>query len=170
MRVSLGGFLHDLGKIAVPDAILNKPDQMTDDEYEIIKTHPDVGGRLLIDHPLADLAQSAVFAHHERPDGTGYPQQLPLDQISVDARIAGHSEQGIPLHDCPMCGASIVISRHQHEGGHAYCRACGAEARIHAINGNTVIKATGQRGTPAQLEPGIDHDLIRELVRNQPLS
>ena len=221
-RVSLGGFLHDLGKIAVPDAILSKPDRLTDDEYEIIKTHPDVGRRLLIDHPLADLARSAVFAHHERPDGTGYPQQLPLDQISVDARIVGicdafdamtstrpyrkgmpieralgiirdylgtqfdtewgklflelgeagkldhivgHSEQGIPLHDCPMCGASIVIRRHQHEGDHAYCRACGAETSIHSVKGNTVIKATGQRGTPAQLEPDVDTDLVRELVK-----
>lgn len=72
-RISLGGFLHALGKIAVPDAILNKPDRLTDDEYEVIKTHPDVGRRLLIDHPLAGLAESAVYAHHERPDGTSYP-------------------------------------------------------------------------------------------------
>src|SRR3989338_1187431 len=221
-RISLGGFLHDLGKIAVPDAILNKPDRLTDGEYEIIKTHPDVGRRLLIDHPLAALAESAVFAHHERQDGTGYPQQLSPEQISVDARIVsicdafdamtstrpyrkgmpiqkaldiirdnlgtqfdtgwgklflglgetgkldhvvGHSELGIPLHDCPMCGASIVIRRHQHEGDHAYCRACGAETRIHVVNGKTVIKATGQRGTPAQLEPEVDNDLVRELVK-----
>ncbi|MDE2310786.1 MAG: HD-GYP domain-containing protein [Betaproteobacteria bacterium] len=221
-RISLGGFLHDLGKIAVPDAILNKPDRLTDDEYEIIKTHPDVGRRLLIDHPLAALAESAVFAHHERPDGMGYPQRLPLEQISVDARIVGicdafdamtstrpyrkgmpiskalgiirdylgtqfdtewgelflelgetgkldhivgHSESGIPLHDCPMCGASIVIRRHQHEGDHAYCRACGAETRIRVVNGNAVIEATGQRGTPAQLEPEVDADLVRELVK-----
>lgn len=221
-RVSLGGFLHDLGKIAVPDAILNKPDRLTDGEYEIIKTHPDVGRRLLIDHPLAALADSAVFAHHERPDGMGYPQRLQLEQISVDARIVsicdafdamtstrpyrkgmpveralgiirdylgtqfdtrwgelflelgeagkldhivGHSEPGIPLHDCPMCSASIVIRRHQHEGDHAYCRACGAETSIHSVNGKIVIKATGQRGTPAQLEPDVDTDLVRELVK-----
>lgn len=221
-RISLGGFLHDLGKIAVPDAILNKPDRLTDGEYEIIKIHPDVGRRLLIDHPLAALAKSAVFAHHERPDGTGYPQQLPLELISVDARIVsicdafdamtstrpyrkgmpieraldiirdylgtqfdtewgklflelgeagkldhivGHSESGIPLHDCPMCGASIVIRRHQHEGDHAYCRACGAETSIRIVNGDAVIEATGQRGTPAQLEPDVDTDLVRELVK-----
>src|SRR4030067_1426624 len=88
-RISLGGFLHDLGKIAVPDAILNKPARLTDGEYEIIKTHPDVGRRLLIDHPLAALAESAVFAHHERPDGMGYPQRLSQEQISVDRRIVG---------------------------------------------------------------------------------
>lgn len=220
-RISLGGFLHDLGKIAVPDAILNKPARLTEDEYEIIKTHPEVGRRLLSDHPLAKLAEDAVFAHHERPDGTGYPQRLPLEKIAVDARIVGicdafdamtstrayrkgmpvekaldiirdnlgtqfdaqwgklflglgrlgkldhivgHSEPGIPLHDCPMCSASIVVHRHQHAGDHTYCRACGAETRIREVDGQTVIEATGQRGTPAQLEPEADTDLIRELV------
>lgn len=225
-RVSLGGFLHDLGKIAVPDAILNKPDRLSNDEYEVIKTHPDVGRRLLIDHPLAGLAETAVYAHHERPDGAGYPLQLPHEKISVDARIVGicdafdamtstrpyrkgmpvqkalgiirdnlgkqfdtewgklflelgeagklnhivgHSEPGIPLHDCPMCGASIVIRRHPHEEDRAYCRACGAETEIRRVNGSVVIEATGHRGTPAQLEPEVDTDLVRELVKESAL-
>ena len=64
-----------------------------------------------------------------------------------------------------MCGASIVIRRHQHEGDHAYCRACGAETSIRVVNGKTVLEATGQRGTPAQLEPDVDTDLVRELVK-----
>lgn len=221
-RIALGGFLHDLGKIAVPDAILNKPDRLTDDEYDIIKTHPDVGRRLLIDHPLAALAESAVYAHHEPPDGAGYPQRLLLEKISVDARIVGicdafdamtstrpyrkgmpiqmaltiirenlgsqfdthwgklflemgeigqldhivgHSDAGIPLHDCPMCGAAIVIRRKQREGEHAYCRACGAETAIHMENGKVLLKPTGKRGRAAQLEPEIDIDLVRELVK-----
>ena len=221
-RISLGGFLHDLGKIAVPDAILNKPDKLTDDEYDVIKTHPDVGRRLLIDHPLAELAESAVYAHHERPDGNGYPLQLPLERIAVDARIVGicdafdamtstrayrkgmpiqkaltiirenigtqfdtewgerflelgeagklnhivgHSEPGIPMHDCPMCGAPVVIHRGQHEGDRAYCRACGGEAEIRVKHGRQLIASTGRRGTPAQLEPDVDADLVRELVK-----
>ena len=72
----IGGFLHDLGKIGVPDAILNKPDRLTDAEYDIIKTHPSVGGKLLVTHPLAKLALDAVVGHHERPDGNGYPNAL----------------------------------------------------------------------------------------------
>lgn len=221
-RITLGGFLHDLGKIAVPDAILNKPDRLTDDEYDVIKTHPDVGRRLLIDHPLAELAESAVFAHHERPDGMGYPLQLTQERITVDARIvgicdafdamtstrayrkgmpiqkalgiirdnlgtqfdrdwgrlflemgeagkldhiAGHSEPGIPLHDCPMCGASIVVHRNPREGDHAYCRACGGETKINVLNGKVLLEATGHRGTPVQLEPEVDSDLVRELVK-----
>ena len=83
----IGGFLHDLGKIGVPDAILNKPDRLTDGEYAVIKTHPTVGGRLLAHHPLADLAMDAVVGHHERPDGKGYPHGIAGEVISEVARI-----------------------------------------------------------------------------------
>ncbi|MBI3479296.1 MAG: HD-GYP domain-containing protein [Nitrosomonadales bacterium] len=83
----IGGFLHDLGKIGVPDAILNKPDRLTDAEYDVIKTHPSVGGRLLASHPLADLAMEAVVGHHERPDGKGYPHGLAGEVIPEVARI-----------------------------------------------------------------------------------
>lgn len=55
-RIALGGFLHDLGKIGVPDAILNRAGPLTDEEYAVIKTHPEVGNRLLSEHPLAALA------------------------------------------------------------------------------------------------------------------
>lgn len=88
-RIALGGFLHDLGKIGVPDAILNKPDRLTEEEYEVIKTHPEVGSRLLADHPLADLARSAILSHHETPNGRGYPHGLSGAAISVDASIVG---------------------------------------------------------------------------------
>lgn len=88
-RIMVGGFLHDLGKIAVPDAILNKPDRLSDDEYAVIKTHPAVGERLLAEHPLAELARAAVAAHHERPDGLGYPRRLAGADIPVDAHIVG---------------------------------------------------------------------------------
>jgi HD-GYP domain-containing protein (c-di-GMP phosphodiesterase class II) len=67
----VGGFLHDVGKIGVPDAILNKPYRLTDEEYEIIKTHPEVGERLSLGHTLAALARSAVLSHHETPDVQG---------------------------------------------------------------------------------------------------
>ena len=85
----IGGFLHDLGKIGVPDAILNKPDSLTGDEYAVIKTHPAVGGRLLTNHPLAALAFDAVVGHHERPDGQGYPQGLAGAVIPEVARVVG---------------------------------------------------------------------------------
>lgn len=88
-RIMVGGFLHDLGKIAVPDAILNKPDRLSEAEYGVIKTHPDVGLRLLEEHPLTALARAAVWAHHERPDGLGYPRRLAGADIPLDARVVG---------------------------------------------------------------------------------
>lgn len=88
-QVSLGGFLHDLGKVGIPDAILRKADKLTDEEYDVIKTHPDIGFRMLSGHPLAELVKDAVLLHHERPDGLGYPQGLKSDQISDMAKIVG---------------------------------------------------------------------------------
>ncbi|MFT2112618.1 HD-GYP domain-containing protein [Marinomonas sp. 2405UD68-3] len=88
-QISLGGFLHDLGKIGIPDAILNKADRLTDDEYSIIKTHPEMGFRMLGGHPLSDFVKDAVLLHHERPDGKGYPQGLSEKDIPLMARIVG---------------------------------------------------------------------------------
>lgn len=88
-RIALGGFLHDLGKIAIPDAILRKPARLTDGEYDVIRTHPEIGSRSLALHPLADLVRDAVLSHHERPDGSGYPKGLSGNVVPVDARIVG---------------------------------------------------------------------------------
>lgn len=68
-RVSVGAFLHDLGKVGIPDAILRKASALRDDERAVIQTHPELGGRLLAGHPLAHWAFDAVHSHHERPDG-----------------------------------------------------------------------------------------------------
>ncbi|MEQ6289865.1 HD-GYP domain-containing protein [Vogesella sp. GCM10023246] len=88
-RIELGGFLHDLGKVGVPDAILNKRERLSDEEYAIIKSHPRVGADLLAGHPLSSLAYEAVFMHHETPDGCGYPQGLAGEAIPLAARIVG---------------------------------------------------------------------------------
>lgn len=88
-RAELGGFLHDLGKIGVPDAILRKPATLTDDEYAVIRTHPDMGLRMLAGHPLSGLVKDAIHLHHERPDGKGYPLGLGADAIPAIARIVG---------------------------------------------------------------------------------
>lgn len=87
--IAIGGFLHDLGKIGIPDHILTKNGKLTDDEYAIIKTHPQVGWNLLQGHPLAGLAEAAIRSHHEMPNGRGYPQGLKQDEIPVAAKIVG---------------------------------------------------------------------------------
>ena len=85
--IRMAGTIHDLGKVRVPAEILSKPGKITDLEYEMIKTHPQVGYDLLkgIDFPWP-LAQ-IVLQHHERIDGSGYPQGLKGDEIMIEAKI-----------------------------------------------------------------------------------
>jgi diguanylate cyclase (GGDEF)-like protein/putative nucleotidyltransferase with HDIG domain len=85
-RIRLGGLLHDIGKVGVPDAILNKRGGLTAQEFATIRTHPSLGAQIL-EHPcFADIRQW-VAAHHERPDGHGYPQGLSGPQLAIEARI-----------------------------------------------------------------------------------
>jgi HD-GYP domain-containing protein (c-di-GMP phosphodiesterase class II) len=82
------GLLHDVGKIAVPSEILNKPGKLTDDEFEVIKRHPAYGERML--EPLRSWLGDAVDAagqHHERWDGRGYPRGIDGETIALSARI-----------------------------------------------------------------------------------
>jgi len=86
-HATVGGFLHDLGKVAVPDAVLRKADKLDDAEYDVIKTHPEAGWRMLSGHPLAAFAEAGVRCHHERPDGRGYPRGLAAGEIPRDALL-----------------------------------------------------------------------------------
>ncbi|SDH74335.1 HD-GYP domain-containing protein [Propionivibrio dicarboxylicus] len=221
-RISVGGFLHDLGKVSVPDHILGKKDRLTEEEYEVIKTHPEVGWRMLAGHPLAALAEAAVRAHHETPDGRGYPRGLVGKDVPLDARIVGicdafdamtstrpyrrgmptekaltiieenldrqfdatfgtrfislgrsgqldhivgHSDEGIPLHDCVMCGPTLVLRRNHQPGDKIYCPACTGEYSVQRENGSLVTAPTGGKGTPKDLEPEADIELIGCVVR-----
>jgi HD-GYP domain-containing protein (c-di-GMP phosphodiesterase class II) len=83
----LGGFLHDIGKISIPDSILGKRGKLTGPEHDIVKTHPGIGATLIQEHPLGGLALSAVHQHHEWYNGNGYPDGLREDEITVFARI-----------------------------------------------------------------------------------
>lgn len=88
-RFALGAFLHDLGKIAIPDQILNKAGPLNSVEYDVMKTHPEVGAKLLANQPIPETIRLAVRHHHERPDGRGYPDGLKHPDISEEARVTG---------------------------------------------------------------------------------
>ncbi|OIO70663.1 MAG: phosphohydrolase [Zetaproteobacteria bacterium CG1_02_53_45] len=220
-RISAGGFLHDLGKIGVPDHILRKPDRLTDEEFAVIRTHPEVGSRLLQGHPLAGLVIKVVQSHHETPAGTGYPEALSGDAIAPEARIVGicdafdamtsnrpyrrgmpvdkalsiiesklgrqfdgvygrifvelgregllnhivgHSEVGIPLQECPICGPTIVVTRKHVNGDHLFCRNCGGKAVLERSGQHISLRPTGEKGSAAELEAELNIDLIQELV------
>ncbi|MEN9659536.1 MAG: hypothetical protein RL571_3001 [Pseudomonadota bacterium] len=204
-RIAMAGFLHDMGKIGVPDAILRKPDKLTDDEYAIIKTHPSLGARLLASHPLSPLVLAAVEGHHERPDGLGYPYGLSGAKIPRDAlvvglcdafdamtstrpyrqgmpinkaldiiqselgrqfdqhcgvvflqlgragdfdHIVGHSDEGIPLAHCTMCGPTIVRYRSSQQGESAACPHCGGDYQWETSDdGGFIAAATGEKAS-----------------------
>jgi diguanylate cyclase (GGDEF)-like protein len=85
-RVRVAGVLHDVGKIGVSDPVLVKTGPLGEDDWRELRTHPEIGAQLLSRPELADL-RAWVLAHHERPDGTGYPSGASGDEIPLEARI-----------------------------------------------------------------------------------
>lgn len=86
-NIRLGSILHDVGKIGVPDAVLNKPSKLTDEEYEIIKQHAQIGARIVQSVGALQGVVPIVRHHQERYDGRGYPDGLAGMEIPVGARI-----------------------------------------------------------------------------------
>lgn len=83
----IGGVLHDIGKIGVPDSILNKSGRLTDEEFEIMRTHPEKGARMVESIPFLRTALPYIKYHHERHDGKGYPYGLKGDEIPLPGRL-----------------------------------------------------------------------------------
>ena len=87
--VRVGAYLHDVGKVRVPHEILNKPDKLTDDEFAVVQMHPVWGIELLAAVEFPWDIKPIIRWHHERPDGSGYPDRLRGDEIPVSAQIVG---------------------------------------------------------------------------------
>jgi HD-GYP domain-containing protein (c-di-GMP phosphodiesterase class II) len=88
-QAGLGGLLHDTGKALVPDAVLNKPGPLTDEEFAIIKRHPEDGYNILRQSPeIGPIPLDITLHHHERRDGSGYPNKQANDDISELAQMA----------------------------------------------------------------------------------
>jgi two-component system response regulator RpfG len=82
--------LHDIGKLSVPDAVLRKPGPLTDEEYALVRRHPEWGIELLTElGGFSEATKRLVLCHHERLDGSGYPRGLGADDLDLDARILG---------------------------------------------------------------------------------
>jgi putative two-component system response regulator len=86
--------MHDIGKVGIPDDILTKPGKLTDEEFQIMKTHTDIGRRVLSQAldpahpvPLLQMCVDIAYCHHERFDGTGYPRRIAGAEIPLSARI-----------------------------------------------------------------------------------
>jgi two-component system cell cycle response regulator len=100
-RIELAGRLHDVGKLAIPDAILNKPGPLDAEEWAVMHTHAEIGQRILLAAPSLSHAAKLVRSHHERYDGFGYPDKLAREDIPLGARIIA------------VCAAFVAMMRHR---------------------------------------------------------
>jgi HD-GYP domain-containing protein (c-di-GMP phosphodiesterase class II) len=92
LRCRLGGWLHDVGKVAIPDAVLNKSGDLEPEERRLLQQHPEIGAEII--QRVAGLKEAvrAVRHHHERWDGTGYPHGLVAEAIPIEARIVAAAD------------------------------------------------------------------------------
>lgn len=86
-NIELGAIIHDIGKVSTPESILNKPGKLTPEEFEVMKDHPVAGARIV--KPITALQKSTemVLSHHEKLDGSGYPNGLKAENIDIETRI-----------------------------------------------------------------------------------
>lgn len=112
-NVHIAAHLHDIGKIGIPDMILNKPVKLNDEEWQIMKKHSSIGAEILSkSHKLSELKEM-VLHHHERYDGKGYPDGLKAEQIPVGARI---------IAICDSIDAMTSNRHYRKAMGFEYCR------------------------------------------------
>ena len=104
-KIRSAALVHDIGKINVPRPILNKPGELTDSEFALVKRHPGDGAAMVVSLGDADLT-TIVRHHHERMDGTGYPDGLAGDDIPIGATPAATPDWNPPKPDSRRCGAA----------------------------------------------------------------
>jgi len=105
-NIAMGAWLHDIGKLAIPDAILLKPGPLTDEERQIMQRHAQIGYDLVKGIPFLTDAAEIIFAHHERCDGSGYPRGLKAEDIIPGARIFAVADTFDAMtSDRPYCRA-----------------------------------------------------------------
>ena len=118
------GLLHDIGKLAIPDEVLNKPGKLTDEEFALIKSHPKTGYEMLRNQDIDTRIKQAALMHHERYDGTGYPNRLSSEFLADFAMIVAIAD----VYDAmtaarsyrePLCPFQ-VIEKFEQEGFQKY--------------------------------------------------
>jgi HD-GYP domain-containing protein (c-di-GMP phosphodiesterase class II) len=135
-----GSLLHDIGKLDMPPAILSKPAPLDDDEWQVMRTHPQVGYDLLKNQPRFSDAAEIVLAHHEAWDGSGYPRRLQGDEIPLAARVLAvadaYDSMTQPHTQRPAMSTAMAVQEIERCRGHQFDPRC-AEALgpvlVHAV-------------------------------------
>jgi HD-GYP domain-containing protein (c-di-GMP phosphodiesterase class II) len=146
LRIS--ALLHDVGKIGIDDKVLKKPAKLTDEEFEIMKTHPQKGFKIMSQIPAMREFLPGMYMHHEMINGEGYPQGLHGDQIPMQARIVSVADtfdamttdrpyqKAMEVDDALMRIQTYVGTRYDGRVVDALIEACGS-GRINAVSGRT---------------------------------
>lgn len=134
----LAGILHDIGKADIPDTILDKPGPLTEDEWAAIRRHPAAGHRLLVVAGLGPIAEW-VLAHHERPDGSGYPfglraAEIPLEAAILSAADAYHAMRAVRPYKASVGHGEAAAELRAGAGTQFFAEV--VEALIEAIEAN----------------------------------
>lgn len=122
--LTVAGLLHDIGKLSIPENILNKPGKLTDEEFQLIREHPRLGYNLLKNQEIDSRIKKAALMHHERCDGSGYPSHLTEDTIDSFAQIIAISDvydamTAARSYRNPLCPFQ-VIAKFEEEGFQKY--------------------------------------------------
>lgn len=114
--LTLAGLLHDIGKLSIPEEVLNKQGKLTDEEFDMIRQHPLTGNRMLKNIPGIDhRILAATLQHHERSDGSGYPRHLQQDEIDDFAAIVAIADvydamTAARTYRAPLCAFQVIES------------------------------------------------------------
>jgi HD-GYP domain-containing protein (c-di-GMP phosphodiesterase class II) len=168
-RLGLGLLLHDIGKLAIPTEILNKPGRLEPHEWEIMKTHPVAGTELLRSELISPLVKVVVRSHHERWDGEGYPDRKAGGDIHELARIAAVAD----VYDAITSERVYAAANPAHVGVRAIREGAGTvfdEEVVEAFSkivapyppGDAIELSDGRGGVVAEVP---EHDLDRPVVR-----
>lgn len=183
-ELTIAGLLHDIGKAEIPDEILNKSGKLTDEEFDLIKSHALKGSKLLKKAGFNSNIQFAALQHHERSDGSGYPRGLEADEISDFASIIAIADVYDAMTSArsyrkPKC-AFQVIAAFEDEGLQKYNTKyilTFLERIANAYQNSMVILSDGRRGKVVYINKNrlsrpivqVDNDTMIDLSRERDL-
>lgn len=151
--VALGGLLHDVGKMRIDTAILNKPGKLTADEYRIMQTHAELGFEILrhtTPHVIPLKVMHMAFQHQEKPDGTGYPRQLKNEDIHEYAKIASVAD----VYDAVTCDRPYHRGLFPHEAALLLAQGMGKQFDLNMLTAFLTRVALYPIGSVVELSTG----------------
>jgi len=173
-KLKMSALLHDVGKIAIDDAILKKPAALTAEEFEIMKTHPQRGYKIMSQIPAMKDYLPGMYMHHEMVNGKGYPQGLKGDEIPLQARIVSVADtfdamtidrpysKALPLDTALARISELVGTRYDERVVQALIEAC--------REGDVANGVVRQRAQTTGYEPPGDDDLLELDLLDEPVS